>query len=587
MSKFKLLLAGIGIMMANLIFTGGAEAASSADVITSFKSDQTLSRNDPQGELHIVESITVKYIDDSHGFLRVIPAKYKTHSTQLKINSITSKTDAPTQYSSYSSNGNTVLKIGSPDVIVKGTQEYTIDYTLKNVISFYDDHVELYWDVNGDQWSQTFESVNVTLHLPAYLQQYHEPVCFAGGYGGKVKNCVVNSEEKEIRVSNINPLLANQTLTYIAGFKPGYFTPHKWSDSIGEYATQTIGFTFPVIVLGGGGFVLWWRNGRDPRGSGVIVPQYDPPDGMKPAEVGQLIDFKLDNRDITAVIVDLAVNRYIKIIEEKRNRLIGKDKLSYKLQVTKADLTELDSDGQLLMSRIFDSVAVGNEADISKSKNKLYTVAETLRKNVNERLNSNGYQVHKKSNSQQAKRAVFAALLLSAIGYIFVKIVGGWAGAGIFVGFLIALPFLFALKARTAKGVAAKEHIEGLKMYLQVAEKDRISKLQSPNAPYSHNPQEPVKTVELFEKLLPYAIVLGVETEWAKQFESLYLSPPDWYSGNWSTFNAYYLASSLNSGVGSAVNTAFSAPSSSGSSGFSSGGGFSGGGGGGGGGGTW
>jgi uncharacterized membrane protein len=95
----------------------------------------------------------------------------------------------------------------------------------------------------------------------------------------------------------------------------------------------------------------------------------------------------------------------------------------------------------------------------------------------------------------------------------------------------------------------------------------------------------PKRTVELFEKLLPYAMVLGVEEAWAKQFENIYKTPPDWYQGNWSAFSAVYLTTSLNSGVQSAVNTAFSSPSSSSGSGFSGGG--SGGGGGGGGGGGW
>jgi uncharacterized membrane protein len=157
---------------------------------------------------------------------------------------------------------------------------------------------------------------------------------------------------------------------------------------------------------------------------------------------------------------------------------------------------------------------------------------------------------------------------------------------GIVAGLLIAIACLAALDARTAKGVAAKEHAQGLKMYLEVAEKDRLQKLQGPDAAYAPKTAGPKKTVELFEKLLPYAMVLGVEKQWAEQFKDLYTSPPDWYSGHWTSFNAGYLAGSLNSGVGSAVSGAFSAPSSSGSSGFG-GGGFSGGGGGGGGGGGW
>jgi uncharacterized membrane protein len=133
--------------------------------------------------------------------------------------------------------------------------------------------------------------------------------------------------------------------------------------------------------------------------------------------------------------------------------------------------------------------------------------------------------------------------------------------------------------------VAAKEHAEGLKLYLSVAEKDRLEKLQAPNAVYMPHTNAPEQTVQLFEKLLPYAIVLNVEKEWAKQFEHLYTQQPDWYQGNYTAFNTGYLVGALSGGFSAAVSSSFAPPSSSSGSGFS--GGFSGGGGGGGGGGGW
>jgi uncharacterized membrane protein len=108
--------------------------------------------------------------------------------------------------------------------------------------------------------------------------------------------------------------------------------------------------------------------------------------------------------------------------------------------------------------------------------------------------------------------------------------------------------------------------------------------LQSPGAKYATNAKEPKRTVNLFEKLLPYAVIFGVEKDWAKQFDNIYKQPPAWYQGNWSTFNTYMLASHISSAT-SSFNASFSPPSSSSSSGFSGGG--AGGGGGGGGGGGW
>jgi uncharacterized membrane protein len=162
----------------------------------------------------------------------------------------------------------------------------------------------------------------------------------------------------------------------------------------------------------------------------------------------------------------------------------------------------------------------------------------------------------------------------------------GLATIGCIAGSLVAVLFLYNSSSRTAKGVEAKEHVLGLKMYMEVAEAQRLKMLQSPNARYAEKSTGPSHTVDLFEKLLPYAMALGIEKQWAKQFADIYRTPPDWYSGNWTTFNVLYLTTALSSGVGGQINSAFSAPSNSGSSGFG-GGGFSGGGGGGGGGGGW
>jgi len=156
---------------------------------------------------------------------------------------------------------------------------------------------------------------------------------------------------------------------------------------------------------------------------------------------------------------------------------------------------------------------------------------------------------------------------------------------GAAVGAMIFAVFFHFMPARTVKGVAANEYAKGLKMYLNVAEKDRLKMLQSPSAPYMPKTDAPQQTVELFEKLLPYAIVFKVEQEWAKKFEAMYKTPPDWYSGNYTAFNTGYLVGSLGGGFGNAVATSFGVSGSASGSGF--GGGFSGGGGGGGGGGGW
>jgi uncharacterized membrane protein len=583
MRRLKLLLAGISFL--GVIMVPALAAADVNDfVVSEFQAEETLSKADPQGELRIIEHIDVNFSDFNHGILRAIPKSYKNHSLQLKINGVSSDSGAPTRYTTYASNGNTVLKIGDPNRTVTGPQEYTVDYTVNNVIGFYKDHDELYWDVNGDQWQQQFQKVSVSVNLPADLKLSQPPLCYTGIYGSATQDCLASTKGSTLVAGTTQPLGPYQTLTYVASFDKGYFHPSKWYETVAEYKKPIGGVLLPLIVLGGSGWLYWWRRGRDAKGRGVIVPQYDAPDGLKPIEVGALMDFKVDSSDITATIIDLAIRRYLKIIEEKKDKLLRKDTLNYKLQLINADFSSLDKNETMLLNRLFPEAAVGAEVDISAQKNKLYTLVGKLNKAVESQLKQADY-FRSKSATPNGKNGLkfLAGLALIILSFI---LFGAYAWIGTISGAVIGSLFLAFLEARTAKGTAAKEHALGLKMYMETAEKDRLEKLQGPDAKYAANAAAPVKTVELFEKLLPYAMVLGVEKQWSKQFESLYLEPPDWYSGNWNTFNAYYLASSLNSGVGSAVNSAFSAPSSSGSSG-SGGGGFSGGGGGGGGGGGW
>jgi uncharacterized membrane protein len=129
---------------------------------------------------------------------------------------------------------------------------------------------------------------------------------------------------------------------------------------------------------------------------------------------------------------------------------------------------------------------------------------------------------------------------------------------------------------KTKTGTRVYYEILGYKMYLSVAEKARLK---------FHN--APGKKPEVFEKHLPFAMVLGVEKKWASQFKDIYLQPPSWYEGNFTTFNTLIFISSLNNLNYSAKSLMASRSSgaAAGHSGFS--GGFSGGGFGGGGGGSW
>jgi uncharacterized membrane protein len=139
------------------------------------------------------------------------------------------------------------------------------------------------------------------------------------------------------------------------------------------------------------------------------------------------------------------------------------------------------------------------------------------------------------------------------------------------------------LQAPTVKGRGIMDRIEGFRMYLGVAEEDRLNALNPPD-----------KTPELFERFLPYAIALDVENRWAKRFAGVLAAAGtgaavgSWYAGShdWSN-DPVGFANHLGGALSQTIASAASPPGSSDGGGGSSGGGSSGGGGGGGGGGGW
>lgn len=567
-------------------FFGGAALADVNDfTVTNFSVNYYLTNNDLQGQMRVVEKIAVNFTDNNHGILRSLPESYKNLSLNLHINAVTSDTGAPSQYSTYEQNGNEVLKIGDPNRTVTGTQEYTIDYTMQNVVTFYKDHDELYWNTNGLEWSQPFDHITATIHLPSGLRlSAQAPVCYAGPEGSHDQPCVISTQNSVVTVRSTATVWGRETMSFVLGFQKGYFQPPSFGDYVLSLIAPALHFFVPFALIGGIGFIWWLRRGRDAKASGIIIPQYDAPDGMSPLEVGTLIDFRVDNRDLTATIIDLAIRKYLRIIENDSKKLLVVNHTSYSLQLLNSDWSALSSWEQELLGGLFGIAGKTSLISLDDLANKLQLEAKNIRRVVTQSLVDGGYFVS--DPTKYMKLTVPVVILagfalvwqapISRQGPIFWGLIAGVVTFGIFYHFMAA---------RTAKGVIANEHIKGLKLYLEVAEKDRLKMLQSPNAPYMPHSGAPAQTVELFEKLLPYAIVLKVEKKWAKKFDAIYTSPPDWYVGNYTAFSTGYLVGSLGSGFNSAMVNSFTPPRSASGSGF--GGGFAGGGGGGGGGGGW
>jgi len=219
--------------------------------------------------------------------------------------------------------------------------------------------------------------------------------------------------------------------------------------------------------------------------------------------------------------------------------------------------------------------------ELSDLQNKFYKHLPGLRDRIFQALMTKGYYLQR-PDKVKVGYLVGGAILgfLMAMGGSALSAALGMAPlpfivAGVLSGVIVCI-FAFVMPARTLKGARALEGVRGFEDFLGHVEADRFERM--------------VKTPQMFEKFLPFAMALGVDKRWADAFKDIYTQPPDWYSGPGygPRFYPYSFVSNLNQMTTRTAAVMASAPRSSGGSGFGGGGGgggFSGGGMGGGGGG--
>jgi uncharacterized membrane protein YgcG len=561
-------------------------SVSAAEKIDNF--DATIKINQ-DATINIVERISYDFGDaQKHGIFRDIQVKYNARggNYNLRISNISVKDEFGAAYNfTTSSQGNDIqIKIGDADKLVTGKKTYIVSYRIRRAINYFDTWDELYWNVTGNGWPVAMEKVSARVILPQEIKTEDLKYdCFSGAYGSGA-NCTeknvnisgVSNLSSEIFFSN-SALSSSQNLTVVVGVSKGIIIKPTLLDNVLDTVMDNgILFLpfFVFIVL----YYFWLVFGRDPAGRGTIIAEYSAPDNLTSSEVGTIMDGSVDKIDISSEIINLAVKGYLKIrrIEDKG---IIFDSTDYVLEKLKNEGDLPNDFEQKIMSRLFRGKL---EMKLSELKDVFYQDFNEIKKQIYHAVVNKGYFAKNPETIKGIYIAVGIFVAIASVGTIDI-----FGGLGV-ISFLCTavLIFIFGriMPSLTKKGVDARDYILGLKEYLSVAEKDRI---KFHNAP-EKNPQQ-------FEKLLPYAMVLGVENEWAKQFEGIYENgQPAWYSDSTGAhFNSFGLVNNLNGFSSMASTNLVSTPStaSSGGSGFSGGGfgggGFSGGGFGGGGGGSW
>jgi uncharacterized membrane protein YgcG len=533
--------------------------------------------------------------------------------------------------------------IGSGDKIVaRGVHVYSITYETDRQIGFFKDFDELYWNVTGNGWDFAIETAQATITLPGEISgRIRSYEAYTGPAGAKLKDYSAFIDDSgRIVFTATKPLAPAEGLTIAITWPKGYIAEPPFEKKALYYVRDNV-----LVVTGLLGFALltgyylfvWSLFGRDPV-KGTIIPLFKPPENITPQAARYIMKMSYDAKIFGCAVINMAVKGFLTIQEENsvftlKKTGAGSSNLSADEQeIAKVLLSEneivLDNARHSAVSSAIQSLKYflkNNYEKVYFLTNIKYFVPGIV---ISAVMLVAGVFIQA---GPDLPVAIFMSVWLTfwsfGVFFLMIMVVSAWKGylnsyaksafllgQAVFIS-LFFVPFAFGelfgismlvsatgiavlpflalfvltnlffyhlLKAPTLAGRRVMDKIEGFKMYLGTAEKDRLNSLYGADI-----------TPEIFERYLPYALALGVEQAWAEKFASVLHAAgkegaqyhPAWYSGAaWGRLGAAGFASTLGSSVSGAISSASHAPGSSSGSG---GGGSSGGGGGGGGGGGW
>jgi uncharacterized membrane protein YgcG len=340
-------------------------------------------------------------------------------------------------------------------------------------------------------------------------------------------------------------------------------------------------------------FLLWIFIGRDKKP--VQTVEFYPPDDLNPAEIGYLIDGKVDDKDLLAMILFWASQGYLTIEETAKGKFI--------LTRTEKDASDYDE----IPARLFQSLfpTDNKSVDLSKRNGSFAAAMSSAKDQLKKQFNDGSDALFNKKSLKLRKLGLFlsfiplamyfiveafmtessspytpAMLLLLVVGFMFVPmgmailvllytgakhIISALRWKAIFIAVpLIAIGFpylikLFPVSTPMSAGafisvalcgffsyhIARKSDyysdvlgkIKGFKNFIKTAEMDKLKAIFDEDPAYFYN-------------ILPYAWVFGLSDKWSEKFEIIAKAPPSWYTGFYSdgcvsNFSPVYLASSL------------------------------------------
>ena len=462
---------------------------------------------------------------------------------------------------------------------------------------------EFYWDANGTGWRQQFRQNVARVHLDQSVRADFNPkqiACYTGVLKSTASDCryELNADGNVVTFTTTKPLEAGGNMTLAMQFGESTFAAYKLSNRHRMLA-------WLVVILGSIGIVLIivvlirQQLLRRQNQLATIATEYLPP-----TDIDVFQSAVMDNRVaehttkiMPAGLIQLAIAHKIQITEKATKSVFSKDR-DYVIKVL-PNKTWTEREQAFFFAIFKTKPETGQDFELDRKDMGMGSRIDLFSKRTV--LSLDGYAYDRQSTKRIILPLIaFASLSIVASAISMMISITSLESvsyenidqplANFYAPFSISvlqitiiavavscLVWIGRFKRLTSAGMSLKAHLTGLKHYIKMAEAERLAFNQSVGGAM----RDAQDRVVLYERLLPYAVMFGLEKSWGEVLNAVYQEAdcvPAWYFGA-QAFNASSFANSIKS-----FSSVASSASSSGSSG-SGGGGFSGGGGGGGGGG--
>ena len=407
--------------------------------------------------------------------------------------------------------------------ITKDAQVFVDGKKNNQVLKFYENYDELLvivFDSPGEYISHFKAEVTLPRDVTDKEKQQIRQRIYAVHGVGSNNSYMRDSKTLVYEASNISP---QATLTIVAHLPKdlvslSFFQKIKFDLQelpLGIWLYTAIILPFLTIIMMA--FMLYKRHSEQIFHVGDMVDQ--PPSKAPPAVVGVLVDGTIGAREIAATLIDLARRGYLNILHK------GEQEFSFVIRHGGhlEDLKEITPFEKSLLSKIFLPKSYRSSVDDIEMRIGRHIFSRKIAKFYLEVYNlatMAGYFIKNPAKVHLAYKYVGIVLFfLSFVSFLLNAVVGAdpkfslvfWVGGMVAAVVIIRLaPFM---PARSIKGSQELRKWLAFRKYF-VSKKTLTAKAVLQNK---------------FEEFLPYAIVMGVEVEWARRFGREPFIKPDWY----------------------------------------------------------